>query len=585
MQVSSLTVNNYRSIGSTPPLKVELGEITVLTGTNDSGKTSFLIASFLSSQILFKRRVNESINYQKLASLEGSKFFNEDDGELTGEQEVRWELQLSSKELGNIFEWVSSFRPLEAELTKLTNNGKKIDKEKVSSFFMNLKVYLDVSLNGSSFNSYDDWLDKELLNSYFNDFFHGDEDGKFDFESYVNLRNIIFGVIKDNLDKNFIKSLDSLYIPSSTRDRLLNLSLEEFDTTQEATSELVKFFKEISKEESRRNGTYKKFTEYCQVLFPELISIEVGTPVHDFINEDLFISWTKNSILQRHPLSRSGAGITNVLYIISKLLRNYTSSSIFFIDEPENGLHPKLQLRFVKLLKKLTSEFGVKVIVSTHSPFIMQKLKEQDKLHLIEHNGRQTTTRPVDFEKKEEAFHALGAYLPLSLTASGIIFVEGQTEVVVLSILLDKAGLDIEKEGILILPLGGENLFNITPRNLKKMHEKSIVIIDSDLQKTLNAGGNIKQSKLTYETECNQHDVECVLLREYRTIENMYPKDVLARVLKISEDDLKHNNFDEIAQITNNMKVSLGQKVASEMTENEALDFPLVKKLIKWWYD
>ncbi|KSU85155.1 hypothetical protein AS030_06450 [Fictibacillus enclensis] len=140
--------------------------------------------------------------------------------------------------------------------------------------------------------------------------------------------------------------------------------------------------------------------------------------------------------------------------------------------------------------------------------------------------------RPIEFERKEEAFHALGAYLPLSLTANGIIFVEGQTEVKVLSILLNKVGIDIEREGVLIIPLGGENLFVIDPRDIKKIHEKSIVVIDSDLVKSEQAGGSVKKSKVQYEEACQKADVNCILLREFRTIENLYPKDVLAKVLK-----------------------------------------------------
>jgi predicted ATP-dependent endonuclease of OLD family len=240
-------------------------------------------------------------------------------------------------------------------------------------------------------------------------------------------------------------------------------------------------------------------------------------------------------------------------------------------------------MRFVSLLKKLTREFKVKIIISTHSPFIMQKLKGNDKLHLIEHNGKQTIGRSIEFEKKEEAFHALGAYLPLSLTANGIIFVEGQTEVKVLSILLNKIGLDIERNGILIIPLGGENLFAINPRDIKKVHEKSIVIIDSDLATSQQTGGSIKKSKTDYENACINADVHCVLIREYRTIENVYPKDILANILNISETELTHGNFGEIPQIPDRSKVSIGEKVATEMTQEQALQFPLVIKILEWW--
>ncbi|MBT2736211.1 ATP-dependent endonuclease [Bacillus sp. ISL-7] len=573
MKIKSMTVINYRSIGNSPPLHIKLGDLTVLSGTNDSGKTSFLISSYLSSVVLHSRKEVKSEYYNKLASLEGSVHYSYAQGELEGDQCVRWELGLTQEQSKNIFE--SYTRGVLGSKVKQT--GVNINPESLRKFFEIVSIFVDVPLSPPNGHYVRDWVDKDEFASFCINFFNLERADSTSF-----FLELLFKELTDLLER-FERNLDTLFIPSSTRDRLLNISLDGIDTTQQVSSELVEFYKEINKEERRRKGDYHRFIEFCQVLFPELEKIEIGTPVDKHIKEDLFITWTKNRITQYHPLSRSGAGITNVLYIISRLIENSPNSFIIFIDEPENGLHPKLQMRFVSLLKKLTKEFGVKVILSTHSPFIMQKVKGNDKLHLIEHNGKQTIGRPIEFEKKEEAFHALGAYLPLSLSANGIIFVEGQTEVKVLSILLNKVGLDIEKEGVLIVPLGGENLFAINPRDIKKIHEKSIVIIDSDLVKSEQAGGSIKKAKLSYEEACKNADVNCVLDREYRTIENVYPREVLAKVLNIDVNELSQEMFGEIPQIPDRKKVSIGEKVATEMTKELALDFPLVKILLEWW--
>ncbi|PHA28034.1 ATP-dependent nuclease [Bacillus wiedmannii] len=581
MKIQSIVVQNYRSIGNTPPLKLDLGEITVLTGTNNSGKTSVLLACYLSTRIIKNNRIQESQTFRRLAALEGSKFFDEDKGAVAEEQSVRLEVQLTHTEISNIIDVKK--RELERYLSMLNDINFNITSETVLQFFEHIKITLNISFDliANLFKELGDFVDKEAFNSYCFNFFNYNVERKISI--FLEFTELLYELVINHALRDFVQHLDALFIPSSTRDRLLNLNLESLDVTQAATSELVEFFKEISTEEKRRNGEFKRFFEYCRILFPDLERIEIDTPVHEFIKEDLFLSWTKNELIQRHPLSRSGAGITNVLYIISKLIKEYTNSSIVFIDEPENGLHPKLQVRFITLLKKLSNEFGVRVIVSTHSPFVMQRLKDTDKLYLIEHNGKQTTSRLIEFEKKEEAFHALGAYLPLSLTASGVIFVEGQTEVTVLTILLDKAGLNIERAGLLIIPLGGENLFAIPPRNLKKIHNKSMVIIDSDLPRSIENGGNIRSSKLHYEQDCNTAEVNCILLKEYRTIENLYPKEILAKVLNTDVSDLTYSNFDIISEIPDRNKVNIGKKVAEEMSKEQALDFPLVNKIIEWW--
>lgn len=97
-----------------------------------------------------------------------------------------------------------------------------------------------------------------------------------------------------------------------------------------------------------------------------------------------------------------------------------------------------LQKRFIRLLRKISHEFPIKWVLATHSPFILQSLKGKEKLYLIKHDGIQTHCQDIDIASKEVVFNTLGAYLPLALSAQGVIFAEGQTEVKVLTILLEK---------------------------------------------------------------------------------------------------------------------------------------------------
>ncbi len=42
MYIHSIEINNYRSIGSNPALKLDTSDLTVLYGINDTGKNSVL---------------------------------------------------------------------------------------------------------------------------------------------------------------------------------------------------------------------------------------------------------------------------------------------------------------------------------------------------------------------------------------------------------------------------------------------------------------------------------------------------------------------------------------------------------------
>ncbi|MFX3637297.1 MAG: AAA family ATPase [Candidatus Pristimantibacillus sp.] len=249
-----------------------------------------------------------------------------------------------------------------------------------------------------------------------------------------------------------VTQMTSMYLPN-----FRDFSYEVYDTQENGdvillndTKGFLSFYDGICSEEGRLIGKYGRLMEYLSILFEDvqrISKLQGGTP-----SRDIFITWKKNGHERTQPLSRSGSGVASVLYIVGKLLMSFSRPSIGIIDEPENGIHPKLQIRLMNLLKRLSRDFGVQWLIASHSTFIIQRLKVHDKLNLLEHNGLNVTLREVDVVFKEEVFRSLGAYLPFTLTANGVIFTEGPTETEVLTILLRKIGLDPDKEGILIFP-------------------------------------------------------------------------------------------------------------------------------------
>ena len=63
--------------------------------------------------------------------------------------------------------------------------------------------------------------------------------------------------------------------------------------------------------------------------------------------------------------------------ILLLLLENGAIShdSLLIIDEPEVHLHPKWQLEYVRVLVKIYEALGTKILLTTHSPYIVQALR------------------------------------------------------------------------------------------------------------------------------------------------------------------------------------------------------------------
>jgi predicted ATPase len=71
------------------------------------------------------------------------------------------------------------------------------------------------------------------------------------------------------------------------------------------------------------------------------------------------------------PLLKASSGeialATTLIYITSTIREH----SIILIDEPENSLHPKWQIEYIKRLSELFYYYQPKIVVATHSPLIL----------------------------------------------------------------------------------------------------------------------------------------------------------------------------------------------------------------------
>lgn len=74
--------------------------------------------------------------------------------------------------------------------------------------------------------------------------------------------------------------------------------------------------------------------------------------------------------------------------IIRRLLDNgyLTDKSLLIIDEPEVHLHPHWQLHFAELLVLLSSDLDIKMILTTHSPYFLQALELFSRKYKMQEN-------------------------------------------------------------------------------------------------------------------------------------------------------------------------------------------------------
>jgi len=81
-----------------------------------------------------------------------------------------------------------------------------------------------------------------------------------------------------------------------------------------------------------------------------------------------------------------GAGEDEILDIFL-LIQNMPNNSLLVIDEVENSLHPSAQRRFVRYLLSVAKSKKIQIILSTHSPYILEELPEVARIMLLNTNN------------------------------------------------------------------------------------------------------------------------------------------------------------------------------------------------------
>ena len=74
-------------------------------------------------------------------------------------------------------------------------------------------------------------------------------------------------------------------------------------------------------------------------------------------------------------LSSSGSGFLQALQILTPIYLFSKTSKIILLDEPDAHLHPNLQRITAQLLKEISEEENLQIIISTHSTPIIREVE------------------------------------------------------------------------------------------------------------------------------------------------------------------------------------------------------------------
>jgi CRISPR-associated exonuclease Cas4 len=167
---------------------------------------------------------------------------------------------------------------------------------------------------------------------------------------------------------------------------------------------------------------------------------------------------------------------------MERLLASHLRHFVLLIEEPELYLSPHAQRHLYGLLRGL-AQAGNQILYSTHAPVFLS-VDKLEELALVRHTptGGTSLFQPEPLAEAE-TFRALSEFdsgrAELFLARCAVL-VEGRTEKLIFPLVFDALGIDLDKEGILVLECGGKGNMPLFARIANACSIPYVVVHDRD---------------------------------------------------------------------------------------------------------
>lgn len=580
MKIRSFRVFNYRSIDP-HGIEVLMGRFTSLVGANNTGKTSLLLA-LVGGLDSLTQDVTGWNQFESLLLSPDNRFINPFNLEMNVEPSgVAIIATLDRREieglvsLGTLLERRKVRVDPEVLQTCLLEQGMvfTVDFHSIGELRKNNKPWTDylgpiASINRQATKKL--WKDSADLT---------EEQG-----------DLALDHLTSNPDNwTWLKEFEVIYVEANRGGYSATHGSGGWDYrnlvgyyAERQPGELAQLVEALNTPARRRDR--QRFLQYVQIVIPEINEIMNR---QDELGRHVYISQNKHE----QPLYRSGSGIANVLYICARVLqavRHDQTTGVIIIDEPEAGLHPDLHRRLMALAAQVYRDHAIQWIMGTHSPYLLlETLGADDRVSMTRLDEGRTVLQPIESANQlAELYEAIGFYLPSVLSSRGVIFVEGATELEFLKELLPRLGVSLDKQRLVISPIGGNAIISqVEPEDLSRIHPNILVILDSELE---GPDDVLETSRQRY---LDSKALQCWIGLSTRDLENMYPVSVLAEVTACAQTPvitpfMKYQQMTEALEKAGAQrmfkKVELGRAVARSLTIEQANAMPMVQTILNW---
>lgn len=494
MYIQKIHIKNYRNFND---FEIEFHEgLNVIVGANNSGKTGLLSAIYL-----LNLPSNISIDdFNKNNLVQFKTLYNEDAPKIEITYFINHFINEDDEEDESIIKLIPFLGFKEVDAMRLASEDKKkyFIKAIVKAVYELDEKYIGEYRKAvSGIDSFDDFMlmfKRYVAEHYKWHYTNGVSDLQAESKAATSIFDIRFIEAERTaaeVEKETRKEIDSFSKDNSNAiavDKFKSKVSEDLrDILKPSIEKLTILFETEQNDIGLKKGNV--------AIYP---SVKANVSIPDsFITE---VKDTKSEFIV--PIDHNGLGYNNLIniYMLIKLkeLRVGKDFRILCLEEPEAHLHPAMQYKLFKYLKKLDAEkkLNQQIFVTTHSSNI-SAVAGIDNMFMMAYDRSVTPQDCINqslelqfkdqgkTNKKSEAKKHLAKFLDVTrsdmLFADKVILVEGIAERLLLPYFMEKCGYAYEDEHVSIVEIGGKHFEHFVELfNGNALKKKVLCITDKD---------------------------------------------------------------------------------------------------------
>lgn len=549
MYINSIKIKNYRNYENFY-MKFKEG-LNVIIGANNAGKTNLLHAINLLKDLnieiddfnkndILKKYMND---YKKEAPI------------IEVEYEIFHEISEDDENDESIIKLLP-FLGLDRINEIRTEQGNKNEYLIVANikirYELNKKYLKDYCNLVKDIDNFDDYIScLELMQKHYEwNVYNGIDDSNIDKKSISEIFKIDFIEAERNTNDVYYETKNEInkYIKEEENmKKVKGLAKTISGKMEETVKEILeKIYKVVNEDEKNEIG-----------LKDGNVSIKQGISYKPDISSGYKIDVEDTNLKYIVPLTHNGVGYNNLIniYMLLKLseLRPGRDFRILCLEEPEAHLHPAMQYKLFKYIKKINDEnkLNQQIFVTTHSSNITS-VSGIENMYMIDYNRSfdevVNMSLSNQLKDKNDSQKHIMKFLDVTksdmLFAKKVIFVEGLAEKLILPKFLEKEGYSYENEHISIIDIGGKHFkYFIDIYKDSNINKKILCITDKDFKV------NCKDDLSKISNFVPQHISKLLIKKGKKAIKK---KLILRKSLEIKKYRLK-TDFKKVYFVRNNI--------------------------------